>query len=113
MTHKYPTDSESVEQLIKFHNTQPSPPNVGVVSNDRLLHLVMRSLLIDKDLIASDGHEETLWNLTDTVTLRQLVHEVWISRHPSLRSWSVVPERDPAAAFVQYNAVNGRREDEG
>jgi hypothetical protein len=111
MTYKPPTDAESVDQLIGFHGMQPNPPDVGTVSNDRLQHLAMRSMLIDKDLTASDGHEEVLHDRTDTLTLRQLIHEVWVSRHPPLRSWST-DNRDPAAALVQYNAVNSRHGDE-
>jgi hypothetical protein len=109
MTYKPPTDAESVEQLIKFHDMQPNPPDVGTVSNDRLRHLAMRSMLIDKDLTASDGHEEVLHDHTDTLTIRQLVHEVWRSRRAG--SFGRI-ERDPAVALAQYSAVNSRSGDD-
>jgi hypothetical protein len=110
MTYKPPTDVESVEQLIAFHNMQPNPPDFGAVSNDRLRNLAMRSMLIDKDPAAADGHEEAMHIRADTLTIRQLIHEVWRSRRTG--SFGRI-ERDPATALAQYNAVNSRQGDEG
>lgn len=102
------TDAENIAQLIKFHDLIPEPPDVGRVSHDRLRHLAMRSMLIDKDPAAADGHEETLYDLADAAVIRQLVHEVWHNRNagPVGRI-----ERDPATALAQYQLVNGRRSD--
>ena len=84
------TSIAALGHLSRFHgirgeDLQAHTPAYNLTADNlaKIAHLQMRSLLIDRDPAASDGHEDTMFDIVDIDTLRWRVslgyREVFLS----------------------------------